>query len=210
MKKFGRAVKVSVILFLLLLVWIFLAPVLAESLIVKKSLERADFILVLAGSSTYRERTQKAAELFKNGVAPKILLTDDGLQGGWDQKEQRNPFMVERARAELMKHGVPAEAIEILPGIVEGTQDEAMLAAKTLRERNQKTILLVTSAYHTRRALSAFETVLHNNIEAVEIGIESPPTGWQSPSPRYWWLSPSGWKFVAGEYLKIAYYWLFY
>jgi uncharacterized SAM-binding protein YcdF (DUF218 family) len=192
----------------LFLVWIFLAPFLAERLIVEKPLERADAILVLGGSSAYLERTQKAAEAYKKGVAPQIFLTDDGLQGGWNKQEQRNPFFAELARAELIKQGVAEDAIEILPGIVEGTQDEALLAAKTLRERHLKTILLVTSPYHTRRTLRTFETVLKT--DAVEIGIESPPPGLQSPNPNFWWLSAKGWNFVAGEYLKTVYYWLFY
>jgi uncharacterized SAM-binding protein YcdF (DUF218 family) len=207
-KKFSRSLKASVIFLILLVAWFFVAPFLAESLIVEKPLERADAIFILSGSSTYLERTQKAAEIFKAGTAPKIFLTDDGSQGGWDRQERRNPFFAERARWELIKQGVPEDAIETLPGVVEGTQDEAILAEKTLRERNLKSILLVTSPYHTRRTLSTFETLLHKN--GVEIGIASPPTGVQSPSPNYWWLSANGWKFVAGEYLKIAYYWLFY
>lgn len=205
LKKISRRLIVASSLFLL---WFFLAPFLAKSLIVEKPMTRADAILILSGSSTYLERTRKAAEIFKTGIAPKIFLTDDGSQGGWDRTQQRNPFFVERAKWELMKEGVPEEAIEVLPGVVEGTQDEAILAEKTLRERNLKSILLVTSPYHTRRTLSTFETLLHKN--AVETGIASPPPGGQSPSPNYWWLSVRGWRFVAGEYLKIAYYWLFY
>jgi uncharacterized SAM-binding protein YcdF (DUF218 family) len=204
-KKISLRLAVALSLFL---IWVFLAPFLARNLVVEKSLERADAILVLSGSSTYLERTQKAAEIFKTGVAPKIFLTDDGSRGGWDRTQQRNPFFAERAKWELMKEGVPEDAIEILPGIVEGTQDEAIVAEKTLRERNLRSILLVTSPYHTRRTLSTFETLLHKN--AVEVGIVYPPPGGQSPSPNYWWLSARGWRFVAGEYLKIAYYWLFY
>ena len=203
-KRRSLALIVSLSLFLL---WIFFAPFLAENLILEKPIQKADAILVLSGSSAYPERTNKAAEIFKTGMAPKIFLTDDGSQGGWDKREQRNPFFAERARRELIKQGVPEVAIEILPGVVEGTRDEAVLAEKTLRERDLKSILLVTSPYHTRRTLSTFETVLGN---AAEVGIASPAPGEQSPRANYWWLSPNGWQFVAAEYLKIAYYWLFY
>jgi uncharacterized SAM-binding protein YcdF (DUF218 family) len=208
--KITRSFKLIVIFFLLFLAWIFLAPFLAERLIVEKPMERADAILILGGSSTYLERTREAAELFKNARAPKIFLTDDGFQGGWNRTEQRNPFFYELARWELLKQGVPEDAIEVLPTVVEGTHDEAVLAAKIAGERNLKSILLVTSPYHTRRALWTFETVFGKNINAVELGIESPPTGWQTPNPAYWWLSAKGWNFVAGEYLKTLYYWLFY
>lgn len=208
--KITRSFKLIVIISLLFLVWIFLAPFLAERLIVEKPLERADAILILGGSSAYLERTNKAAEAYKQGIAPKIFLTDDGQKGGWNRQEQRNPFFAEIARSELIKQGVAEDAIEILPGVVESTHDEARLAAKTLRERNLKTLLLVTSPYHTRRTLRTFETIFAGETGAVEIGVESPPPGFQSPKPAFWWFSAKGWNFVAGEYLKTVYYWLFY
>jgi uncharacterized SAM-binding protein YcdF (DUF218 family) len=209
-KRSGKIFKFLSFSLLFLLIWIFLAPFLAENLIVEKTLERADAIFVLGGGSTYLERTNKAAELYKNGRAAKIFLTNDGAQGGWNQGLGRNPYFVERAQWELAKQGVPAEAIEILPVIVESTHDEAVVLQKTAKEQNLKSVLLVTSGYHTRRTLWTFEKVFRDNNDSIQIGIESPPAGWQTPTPAYWWLSPRGWSFVAGEYLKIVYYWLFY
>ena len=201
----SRRLKICSVFLVFLLIWAMFAPFLAGNLIVEKPLEKADAILILSGSAAYLERTHEAARLFKAGVAPKIFLTDDGQQGGWNQEEKRNPFFYERARWELMAQGVPEDAIEVLPEIVESTQSEAILSAKTVRMQNLKKILLVTSAYHTRRALSVFEKVLQNT-DSIEIGIAAP----EPPSPYYWWLSPKGWKSVAGEYLKIVYYWIYY
>lgn len=191
----------------LFLVWIFLAPFLAENLIVEKPLEKTDAIFVLGGGSVYQERTQKAAEMYKKGIAPKIFLTNDGEQGGWNVKEQRNPFYYEKARWELINQGVPETDIEVLPETVNATQDEAVLFEKTMREKNLSSVLLVTSAYHTRRTFSVFKKKLP---ETAEIGIVSPPTGIQTPKPEFWWFSPKGWQFVAGEYLKMFYYLVFY
>ena len=208
--KISRKIKIVIALLLIFLVWIFLAPFLAKRLIIEKPLERADAILVLSGSSVYLERMQEAAALFKKGIAPKILLTDDGLKSGWNRKEQRNPFFAERARWELVNQGVPEDAIEILPTVVKTTHDEAVLLEKTAKERGLKSILLVTSAYHTRRALWTFEKVLRDNNNSIEIGIEPAPAGIQTLPPDYWWLSAGGWQFVAGEYLKTVYYWVYY
>ena len=208
--KITRRLKLFLVFFSAFIGWVCLAPSLAEHLIVEKPLEKADAILVLGGSSTYVERTHKAAELFKQGIAPKIFLTNDGEQGGWDRREQRNPYFVERARWELINQGVAESAIEILPGIVRGTQDEAVLLEKTLAEKPLKSLLIVTSPYHTRRAFSAFASILHEKADAPEIGIVSPAPGEQSPPPAVWWLSVRGWRFVAGEYLKFVYYWMFY
>jgi uncharacterized SAM-binding protein YcdF (DUF218 family) len=203
-RKFNLITK----LLLALLAWILIAPYLATGLIVSKPLEQADVILVLGGSSVYIERTQKAAELYKKGVAPKIVLTDDGGRAGWSRLEQRNPPYVELAQKELIRQGVPLENIEVLKPQVSGTIYEAHLLQKKTEETNWKRVLMVTSAYHTSRALWTFEKVFDEN--KTEIGIEFSPVGQQTPTPSVWWLTPFGWKVVAGEYVKLVYYWLRY
>ncbi len=210
MKKFGRGFKFFFILSALLLLWILLAPFLAERLIIEKKLERADAILILGGSATYVERTQKAAEIYKTGIAAKVFLTDDGERGSWNSKEQRNPKFVELAQKKLIEQGVPIENIEILQPEVSGTIYEAQVLATKAREVNLKSLIIVTSAYHTRRALWTFERKFEQENLFVNIGITAPQTGIQTPSPQIWWLSLRGWQFVAGEYLKSLYYSVFY
>jgi len=209
-KKENRLLKLAWILTIGFAVWIFLAPLSAKMLIVEKPLARADAILVLAGSSTYLERTRRAAEIFKQGVAPRVLLTDDGMRAGWSQIEQRNTPFVELARRNLIENGVPAENIEIILPQVAGTIYEARVLRKKLAETGWRSILLVTSAYHTRRSLWTFERVLNKDGAAAEIGIEFAPPGEQTPSVFTWWLSSFGWYMVAGEYVKGVYYWVYY
>lgn len=209
-KGLSRGFKILGFFLLLFLIWLFLAPFLAERLVIEKRLEKADAILVLGGSYTYIERTQKAAELFKEGVAPKIYLTDDGEQAGWSKIEKRNPPYVELARNSLIAQGVPGENIEILEPQVTGTIYEARILSQKAGTANLKSVLIVTSAYHTRRAFSTFQRVLAANNQSIELGIVSPPTGDQMPPPFSWWLSANGWNFVAGEYVKSVVYWIYY
>ena len=207
-KKFGRRFKIIIVLLVLFCAWLFLASFLAERLIIEKKMERADVILVLGGSATFIERTQKAAELYKQGVAPKILLSDEGTRGGWNRTEKRNIPFVEMAQRRLVEQGVPLESIEILQPQVTGTIYEAEVLRKKVEDSNLKSVLLVTSAYHSRRALWIFQKVLAE--KNVEIGIEHPPTGEQTPPPFIWWLKINGWEFVAGEYVKTLGYWIYY
>ncbi|MGI8669918.1 MAG: YdcF family protein [Aridibacter sp.] len=198
----------TIICFLFLfLAWIFVAPFLARNLIVEKTLERADAILVLSGSSVYKERTQKAAAVYRSGVSKKILLNDDGGRAGWSQTEQRNPPFVYLAQQELIANGVAAADIEILKPDVTGTIWEARILKKKVEKEHWKSVLIVTSAYHTKRSLWIFEEVLGKD---VKIGIVASPTGEQTPPPTIWWLSPKGWSYVAGEYVKFAVYWVYY
>lgn len=207
-KLMSRRFKISLVLIGVLALWVFLAPYLATCLIIEKPLASADAIIVLSGSAVYKERTRKAAELYARGVAPRILLTNDGERSGWLQKEQTNLPFVELERRELLESGVPAEAISVLPGTVAATVDEANAILAELDERPLTSLLIVTSAYHTSRSLWTFEKVLKGR--GVEIGIEHAPVGEYSPLPATWWLTPRGWEMVAAEYVKSAAYWAFY
>jgi uncharacterized SAM-binding protein YcdF (DUF218 family) len=207
-KKGSRTVKFFIVFIVLIASWIFLAPFIANRLIVEKSVERADVILILGGSAVYLERTEKAAEIYKQGVVPKIVLTDDGEKTGWSRTERRNIPYVELAQRNLIALGVPAENIEILKPVGSGTIYEAQEFKEKAARENWQTVLLVTSAYHTRRTLWTFSRVFEN--QSVEFGIAAPPAGGQTPPPFYWWLVPRGWNFVAGEYVKSFYYWVYY
>lgn len=173
----------------------------------QKPLPKADAIVVLGGSAVYKERTRKAAELFKQGISDKIILTNDGLEAGWSRTEQRNPYFVELAEKELLAHGVPAQNIEILHQTVASTKDEAILIGEESRKRGWKSVQIVTSGYHSRRSLWLFE--LYSGLDNWALGVVSPPPGELTPEPFYWWFSRRGWNFVGGEYLKSAYYLVF-
>ncbi|HXG85707.1 MAG TPA: YdcF family protein [Pyrinomonadaceae bacterium] len=206
----NRRFKFPLVFCAFILAWFFLAWIAAESLIVEKPLNKADAILVLSGSSAYIERTRKAVELYNQGVAPRIFLTDDGERSSWSRVQRNNPQFVELARKNLIENGVPIEAIEILPETVDGTKSEADALQKKVNKTRLNSILLVTSAYHTRRALRTFEKTFAENNRKIEIGIESVSPGNKTPKSFLWWLSVKGWRFVAGEYVKSVYYWVYY
>ena len=206
----SRKLKIFVILSVLLVVWIVVAPLLAERLIVSEPLEKADAILVLGGSSVYVERTQTAALLYRKGIAEKIFLTDDGIKAGWSVAKETNPPFVELAKESLISQGVPAESIEVLVPQVSGTIEEAKVLADTAKKQSLDSLLIVTSAYHARRSLWTFEKVFGDNNVPTKIGIVPAQTGQQTPPPAFWWLTPRGWQLVAGEYVKSLYYWVYY
>lgn len=145
-----------------------------------------------------------AARLFKERHAPLILLTNDNEQGGWSEESQRNPFFVERAIDELVGAGVPRAAIEVIPSAVTSTYDEARALREYAVKHNLRTLLVVTSAYHSRRALWTMRRVFQGS--GVEVGLEPAAQAAPTPSPALWWLSRRGWKSVAGEYVKLIYY----
>jgi len=188
---------------LLAALWMF-AWIAAELLIVNVPLEKADAIVVLSGSETLIERASLAAQLFREGRAPKILLTNDNRRGGWISAQQRNPFFYEGAILELRQQGVPETAIEVLQPPVESTRDEADIVRDYSRQHQLQSVLVVTSAYHSRRAFRTFEQALVGS--GVSVGMRAVEPGSQTPRPAVWWLRARGWNMVAGEYFKLAYY----
>jgi uncharacterized SAM-binding protein YcdF (DUF218 family) len=186
------------------LLWPLVAWIGARLLITEVPLEKADAIVVLGGAASYEERSQFAAELLLAERAPRVLLTNDNTRGPWSESEQRNPFFYERAVASLKSAGVAESRIEVLPQPVTSTYEEAVLVRQYATEHKLRSILIVTSGYHSRRALWTFSKVFRET--TIAIGLVNVEPGNDSPPPATWWLSRRGWGLVPTEYVKMIYY----
>jgi uncharacterized SAM-binding protein YcdF (DUF218 family) len=177
-----RAAIVIVLLTVLLGVAAYFYP--EKFLCVDSGKVSADAIVVLGGGS--HERPERAAELFKLRAAPRIFITgagDDGIN-----------------REILISDGVPASAIEI-EGRSLTTRENAEFTIKLLRAEKIKSAILVTSWYHSRRALKTFEHY------APEIKFY--------PRPSYFEFMRKDWsrimvKRIYLEFLKLPGYWICY
>ena len=157
--------------------------------------ERADAMVVLAGAPEYHTRTRWAAELFDRGLAPTVLLTNDGLLGPWDPATQRNPLYVERAWEALVRAGVPAEQIIVLPSAVNGTRDEALVLREYVEHQPLRSLLIVTSPYHARRAKWIFRETLPAS--GPEVRACAVPLRLQG-----WWIPPADVRAILSEHVK--------
>ena len=160
--------------------------------------------MVLGGSANYKERAREAAKLLLDGRSQRILITNDNTRGPWSSSEQRNPFFYERSFQELQAAGVPDNSIELVLQPVTSTNEEAEVVRQYVQERGLRSLLVVTSAYHSRRALWTFSRVFRGT--RVQVGLVSASNGVESPPPSTWWLTPVGWKLVPTEYVKLIYY----
>lgn len=201
-KILGRCLAVVVVA---MCVWPVGAWAAARLLIVRQPLDRVDAIVVLSGSATYRERVKHAASLFNAGRANRIVLTNDNLKSGWSVAAQRNPYYHELAKEELIRAGVPAEKIEIILVPIAGTHDEVNKLKDYCDKHDVNSILVVTSAYHSRRAMRTFRQVFRDS--GKQIGMDPAEAGIETPAPSTWWLHRFGWATVANEYVKLVGYW---
>ena len=181
-----------------------LAIPIARFLIVRAEPSRADVVVVLSGSSVYDERIRHGIAMLRESRVRSIVLTNDGRRGRWSRSRQANLTSTERARDAVLDAGIPEQRLIILPQRINSTYDEAVAVRGFAERAGIRSVLVVTSPYHSRRALWVFRRVLEP--AGVEVGIDSPPPGEQSPSPGTWWLSRTGWRSVALEYVKLVYY----
>ena len=103
---------------------------------------KGDVIVVLGGGS--HERPERAAELFRERVAPRIIVSGLG------------DCTINRRL--LIEAGVPSGAIE-MENQSRTTKENAQFTVKLLRKPDSlpaKRVIVVTSWYHSRRALACF------------------------------------------------------
>jgi uncharacterized SAM-binding protein YcdF (DUF218 family) len=192
------------ILLICILIWPFVAWVGARLLITEAPLAKADAIVVLGGSANYKERAREAARLLREGRAPLILLTNDNQRGPWSSVEQRNLYFYERSLEEIHNAGAPDQSVDVLMNQVSSTHEEAELIKQYAVDQRLRSVLVVTSAYHSRRALWTFSRVFRDT--GIQVGLSPVSPGTDSPRPATWWLTARGWRLVPTEYVKMIYY----
>ena len=143
-------------------------------------------VLVLLGGGSH-ERSERTAELFKEHAAPRIIVSGYG-DGGIN-------------RHLLVAAGVPANMIEV-EDKSKTTKENAEFTVKLLREQKVKRVVVVTSWYHSRRALACFRHY------APEIKFYSRPSYFASA--RADWAHNRVGNRVRLEYGKLLGYWVCY
>jgi len=152
---------VTLLLVALLLLGIYLVrhPLLrfaGEQLIEEDPLEKSDAIVILSGDNFYADRATRAAEVFRQGLAPVVVASGARLR----------PYagISELTTHDLIERGVPKEKIIPFPHDADNTREEAQALRKLLQQKNWKTVIVVTSNYHTRRAKYIVSKILGDGI----------------------------------------------
>jgi uncharacterized SAM-binding protein YcdF (DUF218 family) len=91
-----------------------------------------------------------------------------------------------------------------LPRPTTSTFDEARVIREYAVAHRFRSLIVVTSPYHSRRALWTLDAVFRGS--GITIGMEPVVRVVGSPPAAYWWLKRNGWRFVPTEYVKLVYY----
>jgi uncharacterized SAM-binding protein YcdF (DUF218 family) len=122
-----------------------------EYLVVEDPLQKSDAIVILSDDNFYADRATRAAELFRQGLAPIVVASGIRLRP--------NASIAELMTHDLIERGVPKENIRPFPQDADNTREEAEALKKFAQINRWKSLIVVTSNYHTRRARYICEKV---------------------------------------------------
>jgi hypothetical protein len=155
---------------------------------------RSDVILVLAGEANHRP--QRALELLDGGYAQHVLI---------DVPADAKIYDISQIDlAQKYVHELPQSAsVAVCPIVGLSTKEESKDAAKCLAGLGAKSVLIVTSDFHTRRALSVFQHGLPQYTYSMAASHDPAQFGARWWTHRQWaktffeeWLRMLWWKLV--------------
>jgi len=128
-----------------------------EGLVVEDQLEKSDAIILLSDDNFYADRATRAAELYRQSLAPTVVANGVRLRPYAGISELMTHDLVER--------GVPKERVVPFPQDADNTREEAEALKGLVRQKGWKRVIIVTSNYHTRRARYIFRKVFPQDIK---------------------------------------------
>ena len=149
---------------------------------------KADAALVLAGGMP-GDRILKGAEMKRQGYVPAVYVSSPTLIYETPECAISVPFAV--------RHGYSESDFQCIPNREYNSVGEARACCAALQQAGIRTALLVTSAYHSRRADGIYRRICPQ-IAFTTVTSEDPMF-----QNRRWWLAREGRKTILQEYLKL-------
>lgn len=173
----------------------FILDKIGEYIYKNDGVSHADVIVVLSGEQS--ERVEYGVKLFKEGWARKGRIIMTGGPGVWKY-----------SRASLMKKyaehlGILGKAI-LIADKARSTEEEAKYTKEILMNQGYKSIILVTSPYHSKRAYKIFQSVMGKEIKIISTPVEN---SWFKSDE--WWKRRRDRAMVLSEYSKFVWLWIY-
>lgn len=195
-----------IVAFFYILLSYFHAPILTQLgkyLVVQHPLAKSDLIVCLAGGNV--ERGLTAADVYQRGLGSKVFVAREIIPDGYEILRRRGvsyPESRDQLIFLLKGLGVPESAILTSDTPSESTVMEAELVEKLVKENHYRSVLLITSPTHSRRAWLTFRKAIPDK----EIRITVMPTPYSKFRAEDWWKTRRYFRDVIVEYQKLIYY----
>jgi len=176
---------------------------LGEYLIVEHKPQKADLIVCLGGRGV--ENALAAIDAYKKGLAPYIFRAKELKPDGLDYLKKTvktYPTNFDLFTMIVDGFGIPEKVILSSEDRVGSTISEARLVRKLVLDRGFKSLIVITTLTHSRRAWLTFKKVFKD----YDIRIISLPSHYQLYNPKDWWTKRKYTKALIIEYQKLIYY----
>ncbi|MCI3922723.1 YdcF family protein [Paenibacillus sp. TRM 82003] len=162
-----------------------------------EALASSDVIIVLGGEAD-GERTRKAAELYREGIAPKLMISD-GTKMSW-----RTTAMKEMYDLAVLE-GVKPEDI-VKEDRSRSTYENALYTKELMLEHGFDSALVVTTDWHGKRSRFIFEKVY--KVSDIQLSYCGTPDARSDFAA--WWKDGEKQQVVLTEWAKTLVYWAKY
>jgi uncharacterized SAM-binding protein YcdF (DUF218 family) len=145
-----------------------------EAWVIEDILDRSDAILVLSDDNFYADRATRASQVYRQGLGTVVVASGRRLR----------PYagMAELMEHDLIERGVPKDKILRIAHDADNTREEAKALLQVAKQRKWRSVIVVTSNYHTRRARYIFTHVFPEDIKIEITGAHD-----DTFDPERWW-----------------------
>ncbi len=150
---------------------------------------KSDAIVAISGGDT-KARTSEAIQLYANGWANKLIFSGAA-------QDKTGPSNAKAMKKQAIESGIPESSILIEENAV-NTQENATNTQTLIQNNSLRSIILVTSAYHQKRASLEFQKRAGSTVEVV-----NHPVAHDNQWHENWYLTPSGWWLSISELVKV-------
>jgi uncharacterized SAM-binding protein YcdF (DUF218 family) len=186
---FFRLLFLLFLLFFLTVVYLARRPLMrfvGEAWVLDEPAMQSDALIVLGDDNFAADRAFKAADLYRSGVAPTVVVSGRLLR--------TNVSVADVMAHDLQSFGVPGSAIMKLTHRAQNTQEESTEVAQLIESRRWKRVQIVTSNYHARRVRFIYGHVLPPGVTVHVSGARD-----SDFDPLRWWETRQGEKLFLSE-----------
>lgn len=147
----------------------------------------ADAVVAVSGGDT-TARAAEAIRLYQKGWGKYLVFSGAAA-------DKTGPSNAAVMKQQAIDAGVDANAI-LTEETSETTNENAAETVSLFKRYSIRSAILVTSAYHQRRALLEFDR------RALGVDVRPHPVPADKQWNGWWWLSPSGWMLAIPELVR--------
>jgi uncharacterized SAM-binding protein YcdF (DUF218 family) len=162
---------------------------LGEHLLAQDKLEKSDAALVISGEDGDGTRTRTAVALYKQGWVKKVVLSGARGTFGHYESDYSGPL--------ALSLGVPPKDLIVITSRARSTQEEANVVVPEMERVGIRSIILVTSNFHSSRARRYFRRVCKDRMRVLVN-----PADNEFFHPDSWWQTREGMKYFLWESAK--------